>query len=196
LAILKIKTAGDPILKEKTLPVKNIDEDILRLIKDMSDTMRAAGGLGLAANQVGTLLRIAIIDFGYLEYDEALENGEQPDYPKFKPVALINPVIRSKEGCTSIQEGCLSVPGYRSEVERAVKITYSYTAVDGQKFTAVAKDLAAIAIQHEIDHLDGILFIDRISNLKKNIAIKKVKKYLLNIQENGDEVESALYGKS
>ncbi|HDT11496.1 MAG TPA: peptide deformylase, partial [bacterium] len=182
--------------KKKALPVEKIDEKIIDLIKDMVDTMKAAGGLGLAANQVGVLFRVVIIDFGYLEYDEALENGKEPDPPEFRPSALINPVIESKEGSTSIQEGCLSVPGYRCEVERASKITYSYTTTEGERKTAVAENLGAIAIQHEIDHINGILFIDRVSNLKRNIAIKKVKKYLDHIKENGDKIEGALYGKS
>ncbi len=196
MAILKILTTGNPVLRKKTNEVKTIDEDILRLIEDMSDTMKAAGGLGLAANQVGVLKRLILIDAGYLRYDEAIEKGENPPPPQFEPVAMINPAIESKEGCTSIMEGCLSVPGYRAEVERAVNITYSYTDINGKRIVDKAENLAAIAIQHEIDHLDGILFIDRISNLKKNIAIKKVKKYLEQIEENGDPVESALYGKS
>jgi peptide deformylase len=196
LAILKILTAGNSILKRKAREIETIDENILSLIRDMTDTMKAAGGLGLAANQVGILKRLVIVDFGYLKYDEALEKGENPPPPEFNPVPIINPVIESKEGCTSIMEGCLSVPGYRAEVDRALKINYSYISSEGKKITATAQDLAAIAIQHEIDHLDGILFIDRISNLKRNIATKKVRKYLEQVNEKGDSVESALYGKS
>ncbi len=194
MAILKIKTAGNPFLKKKGVEVSKITKDIISLTEDMIDTMKAAGGLGLAAVQVGILLRIIIIDFGYLEYDKAVEKGETPKEPEFKPVVLINPVIKSDEGKTSIMEGCLSVPGYRAEVERASKITYMYTDINGKTVNAEEEGLGAIAIQHEIDHLNGILFIDRISNLKRNIAIKKTKKHLESIKEDGDKVESALYG--
>lgn len=194
MTILHISTAGDPVLRKKALPVTEISEEIKIIVKDMAETMKAAGGLGFAAPQVGISLRIIILDFGYLDFEKSKENGEDPKEELFNPVAMINPEITEKNGCNSIVEGCLSVPGYRSEVERALKISCSYTDIFGEKKIIAAENLTAIAIQHEIDHLDGILFIDRISNLKRGIAVKKVKKYIQNVKENGDDLENTLYG--
>jgi len=195
MTLLHINTAGDQVLRKKTEPVKEINESIRTLINDMAETMKTASGLGLAAPQIGVSLRIFIIDKGYIDFsslpDEEKKNKEEP----FFPVAFINPQIIERKGETSISEGCLSVPGYHAEVERAAEITLKYTDIEGVERTLEASGLTAIAIQHEYDHLEGVLFIDRISNLKKSIAIKKVRKYLQNIKNNGDEIENALYGK-
>ena len=196
MAIMKISTAGAAVLKQKAKPVETITDKIKELTKNMGNTMRAAGGLGLAAPQVGVSLRIVVMDFGYLKYEKAQSQGDETVEDIFDPVALINPEIIEKSGETpiSIAEGCLSVPGYRAEVERFAKVKAKYTDIEGVEHTVEAEGLMSIAFQHEIDHLDGILFIDRISNLKKRIAIKKVQKYIENVKENGDEVESTLYG--
>ena len=194
MAIMKISTAGAAVLKQKAKPVETITDKIKELTKNMGNTMRAAGGLGLAAPQVGVSLRIVVMDFGYLKYEKAQSQGDETVEDIFDPVALINPEIIEKSGEASIAAGCLSVPGYRAEVERAGKVKAKYTDIEGVEHIVETEGLMAIAFQHEIDHLDGILFIDRISNLKKRIAIKKVQKYIENVKENGDEVESTLYG--
>ncbi|HSW59480.1 MAG TPA: peptide deformylase [bacterium] len=195
MTLLHISTAGDPVLRKKAKPVKEIDEYIKTLIKDMAETMKAASGLGLAAPQIGVSLRIFIIDIGYLEFVSLPEKERKNKEEPFNPVALINPEIIEKTGQNSVSEGCLSVPGYHAEVERAAEITCRFTDIDGKEQIIKAIELTAIAIQHEFDHLEGVLFIDRISNLKKNIAVKKVRKYLQNIKENGDDIENTLYGK-
>lgn len=194
MAIMKISTAGAAVLKQKAKPVETITDKIKELTKNMGNTMRAAGGLGLAAPQVGVSLRIVVMDFGYLRYEKAQSQGDETVEDIFDPVALINPEIIEKSGTTSITERCLSVPGYGAEVKRFSKVKVRYMDIEGQEHTIESDGLMAIAFQHEIDHLDGILFIDRISNLKKRIAIKKVQKYIENVKENGDEVESTLYG--
>lgn len=195
MTLLHINTAGDSVLRKKALPVEKIDESIKKLVSDMSETMKAASGLGLAAPQVGVSLRIFIIDTGYLNFISLPESERKNKEEPFVPVALINPEIIEKNGVNSVSEGCLSVPGYHAEVERAASITCRYFDIDSNEQIIKAEGLTAIAIQHEMDHLDGVLFIDRISNLKRGIAIKKVKKFLQNVQENGDEIESTLYGK-
>ncbi|HNW83582.1 MAG TPA: peptide deformylase [bacterium] len=196
MTVQKIKTAGDPVLKKKARIVTEINEKIKKLAIDMADTMKMAGGLGIAAPQVGVSLRLIVIDFGYLDFEKAESAGEKPKEAEFRPVAIINAEILEKNGLSSVSEGCLSVPGYRAAVDRAEKIKVKFTDIEGQEKIIEAEGLTAIAFQHEIDHTDGILFIDRISNLKRSIAIKKVKKFLEDIEEDEDKVEITLYGKS
>lgn len=196
MTLLKIKTAGDAILKKKASPVTAIDDKIRKLASDMAETMQTAGGLGIAAPQVGVSLRVIVIDFGYLDFEKTGKDEKKHGEPEFRPVTIINPEILDKSGVSSISEGCLSVPGYRAPVERASHIKVRFTGIDGKERIIEAEGLTAIAFQHEIDHIDGILFIDRISTLKRGIAVKKVKKFLEDIEEDGDKVENALYGKS
>ncbi|MGI6394710.1 MAG: peptide deformylase [bacterium] len=195
MALLRINTAGDSVLRKKSAPVEQVDEKIKELIANIIETMQAANGLGFAAPQVGVLLRIFVIDKGYIDHCALSEEEKKKRKEEFNPIIFINPEIVEKAGSTSISEGCLSVPGYQTEVERADEITLKYTDINGKEQTIKASGLYSIAIQHEYDHLEGILFIDRISNLKKGIAVKKVKKYLQNIKANGDEIENTLYGK-
>ena len=157
--------------------------------------MRAADGLGIAGPQVGISKRIFVIDFGYLDFVKAEENGEKPKSAEFRPIAFINPEITEKEGKIVYGEGCLSVPKYNADVERAETIVCKYFDIDGNPQEIKANGLTAVAIQHENDHLDGVLFIDKISSLKRGIALKKVKKFLGAVRENGSKTETALYGK-
>jgi len=143
VAKLKILTAGDPVLRKTAEEVKRIDKKLTKLLKDMAETMYAADGVGLAAPQIGVSKRIVVIDVG-----EGL-------------VEMINPVIVSKEGSVVGGEGCLSVPEYEGEVERAEKVECEFTARTGKRYLMEATGLMAIAIQHELDHLDGVLFIDK-----------------------------------
>ena len=195
MALLHISTVGDKVLREKAKPVTEFNDELKELANNMAETMRAADGLGIAGPQVGVSLRIFVIDFGYLDFVKAEENGEKPKSAEFRPIAFINPEITEKEGKIVYGEGCLSVPRYNADVERAETIVCKYFDVDGKLQEIKVSGLPAVAIQHENDHLEGILFIDKISSLKRGIALKKVKKFLGAVRENGSKTETALYGK-
>jgi peptide deformylase len=167
MAIRDIKTFPDPVLRKKTDAVGVIDEAISRLIDDMVETMHAAPGVGLAANQVGVPLQVAVIDLGDHEEDEG----------KKRPlVVLINPEVLSQEGSIVAEEGCLSVPDFTEKVKRAARIKVRAKDRAGKTFELEADGLMAKALQHEIDHLNGILFIDRLSPIKKSIFRRRMKK--------------------
>ncbi len=147
MAKRKILVAGDPLLREKSEAVDKLDKKTLRLLKDMAETMYAADGIGLAAPQVGVLKRMVVIDTGEEEGLGLIE--------------LINPVITKKEGSLTICEGCLSVPDYEGEVERAAQVECEFTDRTGRRKLLTAEGILAVAVQHELDHLDGVLFIDK-----------------------------------
>lgn len=183
MAKLRIYTFPDTVLAQKALPIARVEKALFKLADDMLETMYCAPGVGLAANQVGLLQRILVLD---AEYDLIeLEEGDAPpedvevfgDYfvQNKKPRIIINPEIIYREGTASIAEGCLSVPDYRAEIKRAEKVKLQYQDIDGITRVLAADGLLAIAIQHEIDHLDGKLFIDRLSPLKKEMVKKKLK---------------------
>jgi len=159
MAILEIKEYGEPILRGKALPVKEIDPEILNLIKDMAETMYTDSGVGLAAPQVGVSKRIIVID------------GEEEGL-----MVLINPILVKSEGELVEEEGCLSIPGIYSQVKRASKVTVRALNENGDPIEMTKEGLAARALQHEIDHLDGILFIDRIGRTERQILLNKLKK--------------------
>jgi peptide deformylase len=152
MAILPIYTDGSPVLREKAKPVKQLTDDVIALIINMFETMRKANGIGLAANQVGILKRIIVVDVSEME---GLED--------IKPLALINPEIINKEGSCVLEEGCLSVPGIHESVERPKSITIRYKDTNFKTIELEATDTLARVILHEIDHLDGVLFIDYLS---------------------------------
>ncbi len=145
--LLDILVAGDPLLRQVSAPVERIDKKLHRLLKEMAETMYAADGVGLAAPQVGVLKRVVVIDVG----QGLLE--------------LINPVIVKREGSVVGSEGCLSVPEYEGEVERSAYVECEFTDRNGQRMLIQAQELLAICIQHELDHLDGVLFIDKARSL-------------------------------
>lgn len=149
MAVMEIRKAGDKILKELAVPVDKIDRKIRSLLNDMAETMYAADGVGLAAPQVGVSQRIVVIDVG----DGLLE--------------LINPVIIAKDGCETGTEGCLSVPGMCGEVERYATVTVEAVNRNGKKIQINGSGLLARALQHEIDHLNGILFIELAKTMRK-----------------------------
>lgn len=149
MAVLEVMKAGNPVLKEKSLPVSKIDKNLRRLLDDMADTMYKYEGVGLAAPQVGQLIRVVVIDIG---------KGKKE---------LINPVITAREGSLTDTEGCLSVPEIYGEVERAEKVTVEYYSRWNKLHTLKADGLLARCIQHEVDHLDGRLFIDIAHSLHK-----------------------------
>lgn len=164
--ILKIVTYPDPLLQKKSAPVEEVTDKTRQLVSDMFETMYAAQGVGLAAPQVGILERILVIDIS------KTENGEtEPD-----PIALINPKIESQEGKIVWEEGCLSVPNLIVPVERSAKVVVSALNPDGCEIKIVGEQLLAVAIQHEMDHLDGILLVDRLSRLKRDLYRTKLEK--------------------
>lgn len=166
MALRDICTYPDPVLRIKTTPVGAIDKSVNRLIDDMIETMHAAPGVGLAANQVGVSLQLAVIDLSTVE-------DETRRHPL---LVLINPEILSREGSVTEEEGCLSIPGYAEPVKRAAKVMVRALDRSGKKFDLEAQGLLAKALQHEIDHLNGLLFIDHLSPLKKNIFKRRFRK--------------------
>jgi peptide deformylase len=153
----------DPILKEVAKPVEKVDDDVRRLLDDMAETMYAADGVGLAAPQIAELKRLIVID-------------TSPRQEGQKLIHLVNPEIVKTEGKTSYTEGCLSIPGEAEDVERAAKVWVKALGYDGKPFEFEADGLLAIACQHEIDHLDGTLFVDHLSSLKRELIRKRMKK--------------------
>jgi peptide deformylase len=161
MAILDILHFPDPRLRKKARPVKAIDAGIKTLANNMLETMYKEGGIGLAATQVNVQKRVVVIDLSELRNE-----------PKY----LINPEIISFEGVEQMQEGCLSVPDYYDLVERAEKVSFRYLDLAGETIEDNADGLLAVCIQHEIDHLDGKLFIDYLSPLKRQRLRKKLEK--------------------
>jgi peptide deformylase len=151
MAVLQIRTLPDPILRQKAKRVTRIDASVQRLIDDMIETLRAdANRAGLAAPQVGKLLRIAVIEL-----------------PEQELITLINPEIVKKEGERIVQEGCLSIPGYFGEIKRAVTVKVKAKDRDGKEFRLKAEGLLAQALEQEIEHLDGVLYIDHLESEDK-----------------------------
>ena len=163
MAVLDIQKYPEPVLQEKARPVEEINKDIQRLIDDMADTMYDAPGIGLAANQVGALHRIIVFDVTPKEEGRNL-------------CVIINPEIVGSEGELIHQEACLSVTDYSCDVRRKACVTVAGLDREGKPVQIEAKDLLAVVLQHEIDHLDGILFIDRISRLKRSLYKRQLQK--------------------
>jgi peptide deformylase len=162
MALLSICTYPDPILRQKAQPVETIGREVQCLIDDMAETMYEAPGIGLAANQIGRALRVIVID---LQKEEC--NGL---------IALINPELVSASGEITYEEGCLSLPEFYSSVKRHEDVVVCGLNRDGEKIEIQACGLLSIALQHEMDHLDGKLFIDRISPVARDIFKRKWKK--------------------
>ena len=163
MAILEILKYPDPNLKKKANPIIKIDQAVRQLAKDMAETMYAAPGVGLAATQVGEPFRLIVLDV------------TPADQPKDLKV-LINPEIVSAEGDCTWEEGCLSIPDYCEEVKRKKKVVVRCQNLEGETVEIAGENLLSIALQHEIDHLDGILFIDRLSRLKRSLVKRKIQK--------------------
>ena len=161
MALLPILCYPDPRLRTKAVPVPAVDESIVRLIDDLLETMYAAPGIGLAATQVNVHKRVLVVDV-----------SERRD----QPLAFVNPVIESAEGIQERDEGCLSVPGFYEPVQRAERIRVHALNQQGEPFTLEAEDLLAVCIQHECDHLEGKLFVDYISKLKRGRIRSKLRK--------------------
>jgi peptide deformylase len=167
MAILDILIWPDPQLLEISTPITDIDDDLKQLAEDMLETMYDADGVGLAAPQVGIQKRMVIIDI-HAGADER-PSGEPP-------LTLINPEFIEQEGELTWEEGCLSVPGELGEVTRAAKVKMKYTDLEGQEHVVEAEGLKAVALQHECDHLDGKLFVDYLSRIKRNVIRRRMNK--------------------
>ena len=164
MALRQILIEPNKILREKSLSVENVDKDIQILMDDMLETMYAAPGIGLAAIQVGIPKRVIVLD---IKQKEGKKN----------PIYLINPeIIEKSENNSTYEEGCLSVPGQFAEIDRPDKCHVKYLDYYGEKKEIKAEGMLATCIQHEMDHLEGILFIDYLSRLKKTMIIKKLSK--------------------
>jgi peptide deformylase len=164
MATLPILTAPDPRLKKKSLPVAAVDDELRRLMDDMLETMYAAPGIGLAAPQVGVLKRVIVLDIDR----EDVKTG---------PLFMANPeIVEASDDDVSYEEGCLSVPEHYSDVVRPAKVRVRYLDRDGVQQEMACEGLLSTCVQHEIDHLDGILFIDHISALKRNMILRKLLK--------------------
>jgi peptide deformylase len=164
MAIRHIIIAPDPVLKAKAKPVENIDGGIVRLMDDMLETMYRAPGIGLAAPQIGVLQRVIVVDVA--------DKDEKP-----QPFAMANPEILWKSDETSVHnEGCLSLPDHYADVTRPKQVRLRYIDRDGEVRELDADNLLATCVQHEIDHLNGVLFIDHISLLKRNMILRKLQK--------------------
>lgn len=166
MPLLEILTYPAPGLKKKSKPVQKIDKDIIELLDNMAETMYDAPGVGLAAPQVGSNVRVITVDISAAQSEQS------------ELIELVNPEIVSSSGTQLGEEGCLSVPGFNANVTRKLKVKVSAQDRRGKFFEIEAEDLLSRVLQHEIDHLDGILFFDRLGRLKKDLLVKKIKKSL------------------
>lgn len=159
MGIRDIHLLGSPVLREPALKIGRVDDEVRQLVRDLFDTMHADSGIGLAANQIGLARRVAVVQ------------TEEED-----TVILIDPEIVEREGQIRGEEGCLSIPDIFADVNRSRRIVVETTTPDNERVKVEAEELQARAIQHEIDHLDGILFLDRLSPLKRRMLMKKWRK--------------------
>lgn len=178
MAILPILVAPDPRLKERANAIDAVTPEIRQLMNDMLDTMYAAPGIGLAATQIGAMHRVLVIDLGKEGVTERPDDWpEDYEFYPSNPLKMANPEVTwESEEWSVCQEGCLSVPGEYDDVERPESVVVTYLDENNEKQELKASGLLAACIQHEIDHLDGILFVDHLSNLKRRRAIEKLRK--------------------
>ncbi len=155
MSLLSLHLLGSPVLRQRSAEVKTVDDETRRLVDDMFETMDAAKGVGLAANQVGIARRVAVVD----------AEGDR--------FAMIDPVILESEGQSTAEEGCLSIPDFYGDVTRPDRVVVEALDRDGNRFRVDASGLKARAIQHEIDHLDGILFLDHLSLIRRQMLLAK-----------------------
>jgi len=162
VTVRQLHLLGSPVLRQRATPVATMDDDVRRLVDDLLETMRAAKGVGLAANQVGVARRVAVVDVG------------EDDPPA---LVLINPRIVHKGDVVEVaEEGCLSIPEIYGEVERPLQVTLEALDRDGRPYRVEVAGYKARAVQHEIDHLDGVLFLDHLSAVKRGLLLAKWKK--------------------
>ena len=181
MALREILTEPNKLLRTKSLAVEKVDEDLQKLMNDMLETMYAAPGIGLAAIQVGVPKRVIVLDIGWRNKSESTNDEKQ--VVRKNPMYFVNPEIITKSTNNSTyEEGCLSVPGQFAEIDRPDKCHVRYLDYYGQPKEIKAEGMLATCIQHEIDHLEGILFIDYLSKLKKSMIVKKLSKHQKEIE--------------
>jgi len=181
MALRPVLQFPDPRLKRASKPVGEITDELRELAADMIEVMYDEPGIGLAAPQVGESIRLVVMDTEWT--DEEVDKD---------PKVIVNPEILEREDKITWTEGCLSVPDFQADVDRAASITVRYTDLDGKEVVEECDELRAVCFQHEIDHLDGILFIDRISRLKRGLYVKKRKKALRLEEEDEEQGGGAL----
>ena len=170
MALMKIYHYPEPVLAQKAEPIVETDDSIRQMATDMIETMYAAPGIGLAAPQVGISKRLIVLDCGGRDEESQL-------------IVAINPEIIASEGESFEEEGCLSVPGYYCKIKRKAEVTVRYRDLDGNEQTLSTDGLLAVAFQHEIDHLNGVLFVDHLSLLKRGLFKKKYQKIMEQLEE-------------
>lgn len=164
----RIITVPDPVLRQEAQPVSCVDDDIRKQMSRMLQTMYDAPGIGLAANQVNLLNRVLVMDLSRREENESA-----------KPIFMANPeIIWESEEISVMEEGCLSIPKQLAEVERPAQVRVKYLDYDGKEAELLAEGLLSHCVQHEIDHLNGVLFVDYLSRLKRNMILKKAEKFI------------------
>ncbi|HEU5259877.1 MAG TPA: peptide deformylase [Gemmatimonadales bacterium] len=162
MTVRKLHLLGSPVLRQRSRPVSAVDDEVRQLVDDLFETMRAAKGVGLAANQVGVPRRVAVVDVG-------------DDAPP--PLVLVNPrIVQASDVVETAEEGCLSIPDIFSDVERPLSVILEALDRDGQPYRVEVSGFKARAVQHEIDHLDGVLFLDRVSAVNRGLLLAKWKK--------------------
>ena len=180
MAILPIYIAPHPVLKKKAEKVSGVDADLRKLMDDMLDTMYAANGIGLAAPQVGVSKCVLVMDI------EQADDPKTPEKKRGKPLYFVNPeIVWSSDEMHLYKEGCLSLPGQYSDVERPLKVRVKYLDYHGEQKEIEADGLLSTCLQHEMDHLEGILFVDHLSTLKRDIVMRKLKKWT---KENAGDI--------
>lgn len=187
--VKKILTFPDPRLREVAKPVETFGPELKQLVDDMIETMYDAHGIGLAAPQVGELVRLVVIDTRPKDEEgRRYKDQEMSEMEKAvqQPLILINPVVVGGEGKTTFDEGCLSVPGYYETVERFNVVEMKAQDINGKEFTIKTDGLLAICMQHELDHLEGTLFIDHLSFVKSNKIKNQIKKHGYPVKEEKD----------
>jgi peptide deformylase len=175
---LPIRKYGDPILRAKGKRIETVDEHIRALAENMLETMHSANGVGLAAQQVGEALQLTVLDVSPVEDRPSTVklNGEATDIATAMPLILLNPTLRVGEERDSGTEGCLSFPDITAEIDRATTVELEAETLEGEKIRIEASGLLSRALQHEVDHLNGILFIDRMSSAAKASVAPKLKR--------------------
>jgi len=182
LAILPIYTYGQPVLQKRAKPVKKVDDELKKFVEDMFETMHHASGIGLAANQVGSLDRVIVVDISDVDdkphegVGEAAEEKDISPKDEVKKLVLLNPEVVSSERSWKMEEGCLSIPEIRDEVERAETVRVKYKDLDLNDQEIEASGLLGRVLLHEIDHLNGVLFVDRLGVVKRKLLRGRLNK--------------------
>jgi peptide deformylase len=178
MSILPIYLYGADVLRKKAKPVQKLDDSTIKLMYDLAETMHKANGIGLAATQVGDLRRMLVVDVGAIESGARDEDEGKPrEYEtESKVLVMINPELKLAEGTITMEEGCLSIPELRAEVDRPEAIQVKYRDVNFEESEITADGLVARVIQHEMDHLDGVMFVDHIGKTRRALLRSELKK--------------------